>query len=63
MERLNAGLRSPLFAGIAREDLGAMLGCLSYHLSSYKKGASITLEQEHMRHIGIILSGAVDMVK
>jgi len=63
MQGLEKKLRSPLFAGIGEENLGAMLGCLSYHLASYKKGATIALEQEHMRHIGIVLSGAVDMVK
>jgi len=63
MRKIEEELRSPLFDGIRREDLGAMLGCLSYHLSRYKKGDPIALEQEHLRHIGIILSGAVDMVK
>jgi len=63
MRKIEKELRTPLFEGIAEENLGAMLGCLSYHLSRYKKGDPIALEQEHLRHIGIILSGAVDMVK
>lgn len=56
-------LRTPLFEGIAADNLGAMLGCLSYHISTYKRGEPIALEQEHMRHIGIVLRGTVDMVK
>ena len=63
MRKIEEELRSPLFDGIRREDLGAMLGCLSYRLARYKKGEAVALEQEHLRHIGIILSGAVDMVK
>lgn len=56
-------LTSPLFAGIRPEDRPAMLGCISYRLAAYKKGETILLEAEHMRHVGIVLSGAVDMVK
>lgn len=53
----------PLFDGIGGEDYGAMLACVGYHVSSYKKGEPIALEEEHIMHIGIVLSGAVDMVK
>ena len=53
----------PLFDGIRREDYGAVLACVGYHVSAYEKGKPIVLEEEHVMHIGIVLSGAVDMVK
>ena len=54
---------SPLFAGIAPEDRNAMLGCIGYHLRSYRKGDIILFEEDQVRYVGLILSGAVDMVK
>ena len=53
----------PLFKGIKKEDMGAMLSCTGYHISDYAKGQVIALENEQIRHVGIVLSGAVDMVK
>lgn len=53
----------PLFQGIKKEDMGAMLSCTGYHISDYTKGQVIALENEQIRHVGIVLSGAVDMVK
>ena len=52
-----------LFKGIKKEDMGAMLSCTGYHIGSYAKGQVIALENERIRHVGIVLSGAVDMVK
>ena len=59
IERVN----SPLFAGIKTEDLKAMLGCIGYQISTFKKGDIVAFEEENIKHIGIIISGAVDMVK
>ena len=59
IERVN----SPLFSGIKTEDLKAMLGCIGYHIGTFKKGDIVAFEEENIRHIGILLSGAVDMVK
>lgn len=56
-------LNTPLFSGIKNEDMGAMLSCTGYHISTYTKGQVIALENEQIRHVGIVLSGAVDMVK
>lgn len=53
----------PLFGGIQSKDYGAMLSCVGYHVGSYQKGETIALEEEHIKHVGIVLSGAVDMVK
>lgn len=60
---INVLTKSSLFDGINPRDFKAMLSCVGYHLSSYKKGENISLEDEHISHIGIILSGAVDMIK
>lgn len=57
------GMNIELFKGIENTDMGAMLSCTGYHIGSYTKGQVIALENEHIRHVGIVLSGAVDMVK
>ena len=54
---------SPLFAGIKPEDREAMLYCIGYHVNQYLKGEVIVFEGDHLQHIGIVLSGSVDMVK
>ncbi len=59
IERVN----SPLFAGIRTEERKAMLGCIGYHMGTFKKGDIVAFEAENIKHIGIVLSGAVDMVK
>lgn len=56
-------LKSPLFVGIEPDDLQAMLGCMGYHVTTFLKGETIALEEENIHYIGIILTGAVDMVK
>ena len=56
-------LNSPLFADIAQSDLSTMLACIGYHISTFRKGEIVAFEEENIRHIGIILSGAVDMIK
>jgi CRP-like cAMP-binding protein len=56
-------VNSPLFTGIKTEDLKAMLGCIGYHIGTFKKGDIVAFEEENIKHIGIIISGAVDMVK
>ena len=56
-------VNSPLFSGIKTEDLKAMLGCIGYHIGTFEKGDIVAFEEENIRHIGILLSGAVDMVK
>ena len=56
-------VNSPLLDGIDPEERKAMLGCIGYHLSSYRKGDIVAFEAENIRHIGIVLSGSVDMIK
>ena len=56
-------LQSPLFAGMDQSAQDAILQCIGYHIASYRKGQIIAFEAEQIRHVGIVLSGAVDMVK
>ena len=56
-------VNSPLFAGVDPEDRKTMLGCIGYHIGTFKKGDIVAFEEENIKHIGIIISGAVDMVK
>ena len=57
------GVNSPLFDGINPDDRKAMLGCIGYHIGTFQKGDIVAFEEENIKHIGILLSGAVDMVK
>lgn len=52
-----------LFRGIKPEELPVMLGCLNGYVRSYKKNEYILMEHEKIRIIGIVIEGAVDMVK
>ena len=54
---------SPLFHGIRPEDRRTMLDCIGYHVGTFRKGDIVGFEEENMKYIGIVLSGAVDMVK
>lgn len=63
MDDLILNLNSPLFAGIRPEDWKPMLHCIGYHIHQYSKGEIIAFEGDNLKHIGIVLSGSVDMVK
>ena len=56
-------VHSPLFDGISLEERKTMLGCIGYHIGTFKKGDIVAFEAENIKHIGIIVSGAVDMIK
>lgn len=53
----------PLFQGIRKEELPAMLSCIGSFQRSYKKNESIFLENNKLQNVGVILSGSVHMVK
>lgn len=55
--------RCSLFHGIAPDDLESMLGCLGGKTTSVLKGAPIFLEGEPAKSLGIVLSGAVQVVQ
>ena len=56
-------LRCPLFDGIAAQDLSAMLGCLSARKMPMKKGQTLLREGDSTQLIGIVLEGAVQLVR
>ena len=55
--------RCPLFDGICMEDLSAMLGCIGGRTVSVAKGQSVYREGDPATHVGMVLSGAVRMVR
>ncbi|NLK36880.1 MAG: Crp/Fnr family transcriptional regulator [Epulopiscium sp.] len=63
MGEIISEVHSPLFAGIQTQDLKAMLGCIGYRIGIFGKGEIIAFEEENVKHIGIVISGAVDMIK
>ena len=56
-------VKSPLFSGIGREDMEGMLGCIGYHVRQFQKGEIIAFEEETINHVGVVMEGAVDMIK
>ena len=63
MDAAVKNVRSPLFSGIDAADFEGMLGCIGYHVKDYQKGEIIALEEENINHVGVVLEGAVDMLK
>ena len=63
MDSAVKNVRSPLFAGIGSEDMEGMLGCIGYHIRTFQKGEIIAFEAENINHVGVVLEGAVDMIK
>ena len=64
MEKIFDILEScPLFDGISREELGALLDCLGARRSEMKKGQVILAEGEPARFVGIVLEGRVQIEK
>ena len=56
-------LSSPLFTGIAQEELSSMLGCLGARIIDVEKGNPIFLEGDDAGFFGIVLSGSVQIVR
>ena len=53
----------PLFDGIRPEDLSGMLGCLGARTVEAKKGSFLFQEGEDAVYMGIVLDGAVQLVR
>lgn len=51
----------PLFEGIAREDLVAMMGCIGGHTVNVQKGQAVLREGDPATQVGMVLSGAMRM--
>lgn len=56
-------LTNPLFAGIDRESLGSLLGCLAARSQRFAKGEPVFLEGDMAGNIGFVLVGAVQIVR
>ena len=56
-------MNSPLFQGIAQEDLLGVMTCVGAHIKSYEKGAFIHLQDDQIRSVGVVLSGSVEMIR
>ena len=54
---------NPLFADIQEQDREALLTCLNAYTRVYRKGDLLHPDTLHHRDIGIVLSGALHMVK
>ena len=64
MKKFNPVLeRCALFEGIRMEDLSAMLGCIGGHTVHVAKGQAICREGDPATHVGMVLSGAVRLVR
>lgn len=53
----------PLFAGISREDILQMLGCLSGSVRQIPKGSYVFSEGDPARLVAVVLSGTVQIVR
>ncbi|MBT3320261.1 MAG: Crp/Fnr family transcriptional regulator [Clostridia bacterium] len=52
-----------LFAGIGSEEMHGLLDCISAYKKSYKRGEFLLLAGDKVASIGIVISGAVNVVK
>lgn len=56
-------MENPLFEGLSREEITEMLSGMGAYVGSYKKWETITVENEKLDGIGIIVSGQVSIGK
>lgn len=63
MEISAAMICAPLFQGIAEADLPSLLDCVQARRRWYEKGAVILRRGDRTTQFGLVLSGAVHMVK
>lgn len=54
---------SPLFENIQEPDFSAMLSCLGAAVREYNKSEFVFLEGAELKQIGVVIEGAVHMVK
>ena len=55
--------KCPLFEGIEPDNLSAMLACLGARVSEYQKNQVILQEGDPAKYVGIVLTGAVQIVR
>lgn len=56
-------LQNPLFSGIQQEDLPSFLTCLNVRVEAFQKGDPVFLEGDPAGFIGLVLEGAVQIVR
>lgn len=54
---------TPLFSGVAPDEIEKMLACLSMHRRAYEKDAYIAADDQPPTEIGVVLRGCVHIVK
>ncbi|MBR6430105.1 MAG: Crp/Fnr family transcriptional regulator [Oscillospiraceae bacterium] len=52
-----------LFDQLEEKNLRTILHCLHSYEKTYRKGEFLIMDQDHVRHIGIVLEGTVQMLK
>jgi CRP-like cAMP-binding protein len=52
-----------LFSGIAPQDMHGLLDCISAYTKKYKRGEFLLIAGDKVQSIGIVLEGAVNIVK
>ena len=63
MEVSTALLRAPLFGGIPREELPALLEGLGARKRRYDRGEAVLRRGERADRLGLVLSGTLHIVK
>ena len=54
---------NPLFAGISREELESLMGCLAARIVAVPKGDPLFLEGDPAGFVGLVLEGTVQIVR
>ncbi|ODU57313.1 MAG: Crp/Fnr family transcriptional regulator [Clostridium sp. SCN 57-10] len=60
---LNILTKSPLLKGVAEDEIGTLLSCLSASVSSYEKNSFILRAGDPADSVGMILSGGAHVIK
>lgn len=63
MQEVIRNMQTPLFDGIDPRERKCMLDCTGYHIAAFRRGEIVAFEEDHIKHIGVVISGAVDMIK
>jgi CRP-like cAMP-binding protein len=63
MENYAIVARSPLFAGIAGDDLPGLLKCVSARRERFRKNQILLRRGEKTNHIGVVLAGTVHIIR
>lgn len=56
-------MKNPLFAGLDRDSIRSLMGCLNASITHTRKGEPVFLEGDPTDRIGLVLEGAVQIVR